>query len=767
MTDRWTRGRRQGVGCFGACLLTVVGVLSTGAVAEAAPAPRALLPASASNIPRGAEIQGALADSTLVRVEVSLKVLNPDALQDFVTGVSTPGSPHYRQYLARGQFASRFGPSAPVIDSVRTWLTSAGLDVQPTTSNGLLVPATGTAAMIDAAFGTTLVKVRLATGGTGYAAPRAPSVPSAIAPAVGGILGLDDYPKVPEPATPETGAKARSLTSGAVAVDAGPRLDGTSSGIVIPSPCPAATGATNANSGNPSYTQTAIARLYGFPDLYDQGRLGYGQTVALVEQEPFTTHEIATFLHCYGLTNHVSQVMVDGGGQPYQAGEVALDVEQVAALAPGANIVAYDGPGIAVNLTAIADADTAAVVSASLGTCEASDTSAQVAGQTAALEQLAAQGQTVVVAAGDGGSDNQCFGTTSAPVLGVNDPATQPDVLSVGGTMLPLPSSSPPTTAGQTAWNNCTNVGTACALNVAGGAGTGGISSLFAMPSWQLAAANGTINPYSSGAPCAATSGTYCREVPDVSAYADQTVGYSIYTDALYGNSNGSWFQFFAGGWTADAGTSAAAPLWAALLTDIGQGCAARVGMVDPALYRLGAAGSSAFTDITSGNNDFTNTEGGDYPATTGYDLATGWGTPNAGPLAAGLQAPGGCPSITGLSSRFSFPAGGGTLTISGSDLGGATSVSIDSVQAPIVSDSSASVTVAVPPASPRRGHVTVTTTNGTTAVAPFTSFTYGQGYLEVAADGGVFNFGDAAFYGSMAGQHLNAPVVGVAPGDG
>ena len=239
------------------------------------------------------------------------------------------------------------------------------------------------------------------------------------------------------------------------------------------------------------------------------------------------------------------------------------------------------------------------------------------------------------------------------------------------------------------------------------------------------------------------------------SAYADQRAGYSIYLDKIKVLTANGYVTVFPGGWTADAGTSAAAPLWAALLTDINQGCASPMGMVDPALYRLGASDSKAFTDITSGNNDYTNTEGGLYPARPGYDLATGWGSPNAGPLASGLQPAGGCPSLTGLSTHYSPPAGGGTLVISGNDLGGATSVSIDTLPAPILRRSSSSITVSIPPSSLRTGNVTVTTPNGTTAPAPFTTFTYGHGYWEVASDGGIFSFGDAVFYGSMGGQHL------------
>ena len=186
--------------------------------------------------------------------------------------------------------------------------------------------------------------------------------------------------------------------------------------------------------------------------------------------------------------------------------------------------------------------------------------------------------------------------------------------------------------------------------------------------------------------------------------------------------------------------------------------------MVDPALYRLGAASSGAFTDITLGNNDYTDTNSGAYPTTPGYDMSTGWGTPNGGPLAAGLQPTGGCPSLTGLSTSRSTTAGGGTLVIAGNDLQGATAVTIGTVHAPIVSASSSSITVEIPPAPAGVNDVTVTTANGTTAPSPLAQLTFAdQGYREVAADGGIFAFGSAGFYGSMGGQPLNAPIVGIA----
>ncbi len=129
--------------------------------------------------------------------------------------------------------------------------------------------------------------------------------------------------------------------------------------------------------------------------------------------------------------------------------------------------------------------------------------------------------------------------------------------------------------------------------------------------------------------------GAYCREVPDVAADADPTTGYVIYC------SGGSIDQ--PAGWQAIGGTSAAVPVWAALmaLADASKACAAGpLGFAGPALYR--AAGNSYagnFNDVRSGNNDFTGTSGGAYGARAGYDEASGLGTPNAAPLAGALCA--------------------------------------------------------------------------------------------------------------------------------
>jgi subtilase family serine protease len=223
--------------------------------------------------------------------------------------------------------------------------------------------------------------------------------------------------------------------------------------------------------------------------------------------------------------------------------------------------------------------------------------------------------------------------------LAVTDPAAQPYVTAVGGTSLPNTSLGPPPS--ESTWND--------QLNYAEGAGGGGISQTFDMPSYQQS--YGGVVSGSSGTPCA-NGGGYCREVPDVSADADPNTGYIIY-DSVNGL-----------GWDILGGTSAAVPLWAAVtaVAASSKGVTVGFGNVNPVLYYLAQKSPDTyFNDVTTGSNDFNATAGGSYTATTGYDMATGLGTPVASELAAGLTTV--FVAVTG-----SQTYGSSTPTFAGSD---------------------------------------------------------------------------------------------------
>jgi YVTN family beta-propeller protein len=206
--------------------------------------------------------------------------------------------------------------------------------------------------------------------------------------------------------------------------------------------------------------------------------------------------------------------------------------------------------------------------------------------------------------------------------LDVDDPADQPNVTAVGGT--DLTAVAGPT---ESAWNYPPTIG----ADPPYGSGGGGISSVFAMPSYQTS----VIGPDSSGAPCGVSGGD-CREIPDVSASADPQNGYVIR---------------YEGHWILYGGTSAATPLWAALIAlvvvDNGSQSVERLGNINPELYLFSSEGHPDFNDVTTGNNDYSLTNRGTYEAGPGYDMVTGLGSPNGSALAADFDASFTVPVVT------------------------------------------------------------------------------------------------------------------------
>jgi len=318
--------------------------------------------------------------------------------------------------------------------------------------------------------------------------------------------------------------------------------------------------------------------------------------------------DLATYLNCYGLNPTMTPVSVDGGPTGSYDDEPTLDIEEVAAMAPGASIDIYQGPnnsnGPIDTYQQIADDDTASIVSTSWGTCE-SDPSGDPSAEQPIFEQMAAQGQTVVSAAGDSGSSD-CNGITNNN-LAVDDPASQPYVTGVGG--LSVNDISP---LSESVWNTPVKSGDP-------GAGGGGISSLWSRPTWQ-------------SAPGITASDTM-RLVPDLSTDADPGTGFIQY---FTGTGQGACQKSCAAGWSSVGGTSIGSPMVSSLLAVAAQGCGtARLGFINPALYAMASTG---FVDVTTGSNDLYGV--GAYSAGVGYDEASGLGSPNGAAFFAGL-----CPS--------------------------------------------------------------------------------------------------------------------------
>ncbi len=349
---------------------------------------------------------------------------------------------------------------------------------------------------------------------------------------------------------------------------------------------------------------------------------GSGQTLALFELDGYTAADISAYETQFNLpATPLQNIYVDNfnGAAGSGADEVTLDIELEIALAPHVDrILVYEAPngsGILDCYNRIATDNLAKSVSTSWGVPEATPSAAFRNAENTIFQQMAAQGQSVFAAAGDQGAyDN---GST----LSVDDPASQPLVTGVGGTTLTVGSGG--TRLSETTWND------GAPQNTGGG---GGISTVWPIPSYQ----SGVVNAATLGS---ATS----RNVPDVSLNAG--TGYAIY---------------LAGGWHLFGGTSAAAPLWSAFFGLVNQARSAGgvpvIGQANPALYHAaaGAGAGADYHDIADGSNNRY------YPAVTGYDCATGWGTFNGASLLADLAGGGG----GGSSIHVTAPNGGETWAL-------------------------------------------------------------------------------------------------------
>ena len=574
--------------------------------------------------PAGARFVGSVPAAVPMHITVTLRPRDPAALAAYARAVSTPGSAGYRRYLTPAQFARRFGATAAQVRAVRRSLRSRGLTPGGLSRGALSISVAATAGQLERAFSVSLSRMALPGRRTAIAADSAPAVPAAMAAAMQGVVGLN------------TTAAPRPLLERAAATSAGGAVSSARPHVATGGPTAAAA------PGQDAFTADQIASAYGFPGLYAARDNGAGVTVAVYELESDNPSDIAAYQSCYSTHATVSYVPVDSGsGTGPGSGEAALDIENVIGLAPDVNILVYQGPnsnsgapgsGPYDTFSAIINQDRARVVTVSWGQCESALGPTDAAAENTLFEQAAVQGQSIVAASGDSGAEDcDTGGAVPQTQAAVDDPSSQPFVTGVGATSLHALGPRPT----ETVWNSG---GTALSGMLQPGATGGGISHIWPMPASQLtsAPALNVRSAQAAGSACGHAGGS-CREVPDVSADGDPASGYLIYWNGS--GSVGGEPQ----GWQGIGGTSGAAPLWAALLAlaDGSRACSGTsVGFANPALYAAaGSAYAANFNDVTSGNNDFTGTNGGRYAAGPGYDPTTGLGTPYAASLAGALCA--------------------------------------------------------------------------------------------------------------------------------
>lgn len=520
-------------------------------------------------------------------------VYNDAAMERDVAQIYTPGSPTYHQFLTSDQIVQRYAVSDSQLQSVEDWLKQQGFTIVSTDPLRSGVKVEAPVGTIERALHIHLRSYTV-LGYQFFLQDSDPVISGPLAALIQSVVGLDNFAlpiwKPPFSSTDRVAAQAANCSQYGI---------------------------------HNSLTRDRLAGAYQINTLYGQQFMGQGMTIGVAEfDEPFDPKDIAAYAACAGLgTPNISTIDVDGhvasgSGQ----GEAALDLELIAGLAPKARILDYQA---SLSNTSFAQAlvdvfnrvaadHKVQVLSVSYGTGESSFSVSEQDAVNRSLRNLAAEGISVFISSGDCAA----FANRIHNIAVVSFPASAPYAIAVGGTHLQV--SSKNTRSSEDVWSD--NDGAPLCQNEWGSGGGVSQNSDFRRPAWQVGP--GTTNHFDGTAslvltpalqPVSAPNGL--RQVPDVAAAAYPNI--SIYYQ-------GSWYDF--------GGTSAAAPIWAAgaLLVDqeLQQQGKALLGGV-PTFYTLAnhSNGFHPYTDITSGDNLF-------YPATKGWDYATGWGSPNFNDIA-------------------------------------------------------------------------------------------------------------------------------------
>ncbi len=614
------------IAVIGLAMTAMTSALATSAMASGHPATPAFVALSGSAAPVHDAATGAYASGKM-SVEVALAPRDARGLSSLLGAQYSNGSGRFHAWLAKGQFDARFAPSARARTAVARYLRSSGLTVRNSASP-FLVRATGSSAAVAGAFRTTLMNYKTSRGKRFFANATAVRLPSSLAGSVLGVIGLTnlvrehDFVKLREhPAAAQRPTAApQACEEDPYPTDAqiaGLYLDGTG--------FPDGYGAGPGCSGlSPSQTRSIYEASNAGPAAN-----GAGVTLAVFELSAYLKSDIRTWgKTIFGAGFHVKlhNVNVDGGTltpacpsgdtcpaelQGYAGDvEVDADLEQQLTAAPDApRIIVYNAPNDLTGettvdeYTRIARDDAASAISSSWGECENDIGTAVAQAENVVFEQMAAQGQSMFAASGDQGAFD-CLLTDGTSVVNVDDPEAQPWVTSVGGTSLETdnPGQNPapgyPAAGTETVWNVDNLCNADADENGANGffwcsgpgASGGGSSEFWPRPLYQHAP--GVNNQFTTtGCAFAASARTPCREVPDITANADE---WTPYTEFCTGNDNtpnsicGEFSQFQpVPGWFGDGGTSLSSPLWSGIAADLDSFHGFRAGNLNPLLYTL------------------------------------------------------------------------------------------------------------------------------------------------------------------------------------
>lgn len=558
-----------------------------------APAPAGIIAAPVVETPSVAKVPfiafrdlGTEPPATRLSIAVTLQYHHDDQLEELIALQNDPSSPYYRHWLTSEQFAAAFGPTAVEYARVAASLQRAGFRITHLFANRTVIDAEGTALAAERYFGTQIDRVEQPGYGIRYTNVRPALAPAELSGIVFAVNGLNDL------ATVHTDIQAAPM--------------GRHTGVLEPANAEPGIYGPVGPAGIQGYGPLAFERSYNFPSTHAtavQTYNGKGRTAAIVIDADFLDSDVASYLKYFHIkrTGRTIRLSVDGGasGSASAGGtvEATLDVEAMAANAPGVTLYVYELPsfvrigngGITDAYNAIVSQNKADSVNSSFGLCENIDTASTLAWDHVA-KQGAALGITFHAASGDTGSDCKPSGSGSGIV---DAPASSPHFVAVGGTSL------------------VTNSRGAYVAEYGWSGSGGGISAIFGTPLWQ----HGVVNRTQSG-----------RNVPDVAFDANPSTGTAFFYE-------GSWKN----NWNPVGGTSLASPLFGAALAEINEIIGGRSGLAGKTIFEFwrahgyGKLQAAFFHDITTGSN-------GEYSAYVGYDNVTGIGSLDVWDLAQALK---------------------------------------------------------------------------------------------------------------------------------
>lgn len=578
--------------------------------------------------------QGPLAEAQPLHRMLLLLQRGPDqekVLRQLLDDQQSVSSPSFHQWLTPQQVGAQFGPASADVQTVTTWLQSQGFKINRVSAGMTVIEFDGTAGQVRNAFHTQMHRY-VVNGQERNANASDPQIPAALAPVVAGIVSLHNFP-----------AQSHLLKIGAF-------KHGAKTGAPQPLFTPLFSPPNGDNQTFP-LVPADFGTIYNVTPLWTAGIDGTGQSIAIVGESQINVIDVQNFRALFGLSNNFTSanIIVDGIDPGIVDGdetESDLDIEWSGAVAKNATIKFVIAASTEVtggtHLSAlyIVDHNVAPVLSESYGVCEKSLGTINNQYYNALWEQAAAQGITVLLSSGDGGSAGCDDFNAQAPAtqgLGVSGYASTPFNVAVGGTDFDQinkwqqfwsPTNDPVTFGSalgyipEIPWNDsCAQLGlTGCGSSQVGGgltniiAGSGGPSSLYSKPSWQSGAGVPADNK---------------RDIPDVSLFASNGFTGSGYLICAMdqGGFCQSGTQFFS--YVAIGGTSASAPAFAGIMALVNhsqaqQSLSSRQGNANYILYALakkqanitpalncnasaGPVSSCTFHDVTRGNSFFPN----------------------------------------------------------------------------------------------------------------------------------------------------------------